>query len=130
MFILLAAEGATGGMSTVIMILLFIAIFYFFLIRPQQKQQKQMEEFRNNLGKGDKITTVGGIHGKIVGVKEKTFQVEIAKGIVIELEKTAINYQANGNTPKKDPVKPEENDKNEEPSTPTAIDEDRNPNLD
>lgn len=76
---------------TLIFILLIILIFYFFMIRPQQKRQKQVEEFRKNLQKGDKVTTVGGIHGKIREVKETTFVIEIAHDVCIEIEKAAIN---------------------------------------
>ena len=127
MFTLLATSGAAT--STLIFIVLMIVIFYFFMIRPQQKQQKKMEEFRNSLGKGDRITTVGGIHGKIVGVKDNTFQIEIAKGIVIEVEKNAINYQPTGQATKKEHPN-DSNRKPEEPETTMTFDDDRNPNLD
>lgn len=75
---------------TLIMILLIIVVFYFFMIRPQQKRQKQMEEFKKSLEKGDKVTTIGGIHGKICDVKESTFLVEIANDVRIEVDKAAI----------------------------------------
>lgn len=129
MFTLLAATGAGTGTSTLIFIVLLIVIFYFFMIRPQQKQQKKMEEFRNSLGKGDRVTTVGGIHGKIVGVKDNTFQIEIAKGIVIEVEKNAINYQPMGQASKKEPSN-DDFRKQDEPETTMPMDDDRNPNLD
>ncbi|MBO7585766.1 MAG: preprotein translocase subunit YajC [Bacteroidales bacterium] len=86
-----AAAPKGGGSMTLIFILLIILIFYFFMIRPQQKRQKQVEEFRKNLQKGDKVTTVGGIHGKIREVKETTFVIEIAHDVCIEIEKAAIN---------------------------------------
>jgi len=80
-----------GGSMTLIFILLIILIFYFFMIRPQQKKQKQIEEFRNKLAKGDKVTTIGGIHGKIREIKERTFVIEIANDVCIEVEKAAIS---------------------------------------
>ena len=86
-----AAAPKGGGSMTLIFILLIILIFYFFMIRPQQKRQKQVEEFRKSLQKGDKVTTVGGIHGKIREVKETTFVIEIAHDVCIEIEKAAIN---------------------------------------
>ncbi len=128
MFTLLAAPAAGSGASTLIFIVLLIVIFYFFMIRPQQKQQKKMEEFRNSLTKGERVTTVGGIHGRIVGVKDNTFQIEIAKGIVIEVEKNAINYQPTGQNQKQQPK--EDDRKPEEPETTISQDDDRNPNLD
>ena len=75
---------------SLIFILLIIVIFYFFMIRPQQKRQKKMEEFRKGLEKGDKVTTIGGIHGKISEVKENTFVIEIANDVRIEVDKAAI----------------------------------------
>jgi len=92
-FTLLQASGSAqgGGMSmTLIMILLILVVFYFFMIRPQQKRQKQMEEFKKSLEKGDKVTTIGGIHGKICDVKETTFLIEIANDVRIEVDKAAI----------------------------------------
>ncbi|MBQ4441255.1 MAG: preprotein translocase subunit YajC [Bacteroidales bacterium] len=86
-----AAAPKGGGSMTLVFILLIILIFYFFMIRPQQKRQKQVEEFRKSLQKGDKVTTVGGIHGKIREVKETTFVIEIAHDVCIEIEKAAIN---------------------------------------
>ena len=90
-----AAAPKGGGSMTLIFILLIILIFYFFMIRPQQKRQKQVEEFRKSLQTGDKVTTVGGIHGKIREIKETTFVIEIAHDVCIEVEKAAINVDEN-----------------------------------
>lgn len=84
------AGSTGGGYMSLIFILLIIVIFYFFMIRPQQKRQKKMEEFRKGLEKGDKVTTIGGIHGKISEVKENTFVIEIANDVRIEVDKAAI----------------------------------------
>lgn len=89
--LLQAAQPKGGGTSMLIFILLMILIFYFFMIRPQQKKQKKVEEFRNGLQKGDKITTIGGIHGKITDVKENTFVIEIANDVRVEIEKAAVS---------------------------------------
>lgn len=88
-----AAKGS--GSMTLIFILLLILVFYFFMIRPQQKKQKQIEEYRSKLAKGDKIITIGGLHGKIVDVQEKTFVIEIADGVKITIEKAAVNVDEN-----------------------------------
>lgn len=88
--------GAMGnGFFTLIFILLLILIFYFFMIRPQQKKQKQIEEYRSKLSKGDKIITIGGLHGKIVDVQEKVFVIEIADGVRISIEKAAVAVDEN-----------------------------------
>jgi preprotein translocase subunit YajC len=86
------ASGMGGGSSMLIFILLMILIFYFFMIRPQQKKQKKVEEARNSLQKGDKVVTIGGIHGKITDIKDRTFTIEIAHDVRIEVDKAAISF--------------------------------------
>lgn len=99
LFLLMApAEGqgaAGGGSMTLIFILLLLLIFYFFMIRPQQKKQKQIEEYRSKLSKGDKIITIGGLHGKITDVQEKVFVIEIADNVKITIEKAAVAIDEN-----------------------------------
>ena len=98
LFLLMApadGQGAGGGSMTLIFILLLLLIFYFFMIRPQQKKQKQIEEYRSQLAKGDKIITIGGLHGKIVDVQEKVFVIEIADGVKITIEKAAVAIDEN-----------------------------------
>lgn len=80
-----------GGWQTMIMILLIIVIFYFFMIRPQNKRNKEERQYRESLQKGQKVVTLGGVHGKIVEVKETTLVIEIANGVNIEIERTAIS---------------------------------------
>ncbi len=93
-----------GGSSMLIFILLMILIFYFFMIRPQQKKQKKIEEARNSLQRGDKVVTIGGIHGKITDIKDNTFTIEIAHDVRIEVDKAAISFNEAtlGKQPKKD----------------------------
>ena len=75
-----AAQSSGGGwISTIIMILLLVVVMYFFMIRPQKKQEKQVNEMRDNLQVGDEITTIGGIIGKIVSIKEETILVETGR---------------------------------------------------
>ena len=108
-----APTGVGGGSSMLIFILLMILIFYFFMIRPQQKKQKKIEEARNSLQRGDKVVTIGGIHGKITDIKDNTFTIEIAHDVRIEVDKAAISFnEATLNQPKQDP-KPEEKKENE-----------------
>ncbi|MBP5663610.1 MAG: preprotein translocase subunit YajC [Bacteroidales bacterium] len=99
LFLLMApadnGQGAGGGSMTLIFILLLLLIFYFFMIRPQQKKQKQIEEYRSKLSKGDKIITIGGLHGKITDVQEKVFVIEIADGVKITIEKAAVAVDEN-----------------------------------
>jgi preprotein translocase subunit YajC len=104
-FILLqpAATPKKGsGMSSLIFILVLVLIFYLFMIRPQAKQNKEQQKFRESLKKGDKIVTIGGIHGKISEVHETTVDVEVENGVKITFEKSAISQgTAANNTEKK-----------------------------
>ena len=80
-----------SGWSTIIMLVVLLVVFYFFMIRPQKKQEKETAEMRNNLQVGDEITTIGGIIGKIVSIKEETIMIETGKEKTkIRLLKTAV----------------------------------------
>lgn len=85
------AEGGEGGLMSFLPLILIVVVFYFFMIRPQLKKQKEQKKFRESLGKGDKVVTIGGIHGKIIEVKDATVILEIANGVQITLEKTALS---------------------------------------
>ena len=85
------ATGASMG-STLLMMVLMIAIFYFMLIRPENTRKKEAEQMRSAVRKGDKITTIGGICGTVVDVKESRIVLETgADQVRIELEKWAIS---------------------------------------
>ncbi|WP_045033363.1 preprotein translocase subunit YajC [Draconibacterium sediminis] len=71
-------------------LLLIIVVFYFFMIRPQVKRQKETRKFRESLQKGDKVVTTGGIYGKVVKIEETAIQLEIAKDVVIKVDKNGI----------------------------------------
>ena len=62
--------------ESILMLVLMLAIFYFMLIRPENKRKKANEEMRNGLKKGDTVTTIGGIVGRVVAIKEDTFVLE------------------------------------------------------
>jgi preprotein translocase subunit YajC len=61
--------------SIILIVVMFVAL-YFFMIRPQKKQEKEQNDMRNNLKVGDEITTIGGIIGKVVSIKEETVTIE------------------------------------------------------
>ena len=73
-----AAQNAGGvnAITTIVMLVAMIAIFYFFMYRPQKKQEKETNAMRNELKVGDEITTIGGIIGKIVSIKDETVLIE------------------------------------------------------
>jgi preprotein translocase subunit YajC len=68
---------------------LMIVVFYFFMIRPQTKKQKELKKFRETLKAGDKVVTIGGVHGKILEVNDSTVLVN-SEGSKIRFEKSAI----------------------------------------
>ena len=79
----LLEEAATGSNAYnwiwIVMLVVIVAFFYFFMIRPQKKQEKQANEMRNALQVGDEITTIGGIIGEIVSIKEETITIETSR---------------------------------------------------
>lgn len=82
--------GTYGG--TIILVVVMVAVFYFFLYRPQKKQEKAAAEMKNNLEVGDEITTIGGLIGEIVSIKEETCVIETSKERTkIRILKSAIS---------------------------------------
>ena len=83
---------AGGGMTSIIMIVAMIAVFYFLMIRPENKRKKEAEQMRSAVKTGDVITTIGGIIGTVVSVKDDKFVMETsADQVRIELAKWAIS---------------------------------------
>jgi len=81
-------------MQQIIMIGMIFIVFYFFMIRPQQKKQKDLKNFRNNMAVGDKVVTIGGVHGKILEITDSTVVLS-SEGSRIRFEKSAISQSAN-----------------------------------
>ena len=85
------SSGGSSMLSIVLMVVLFIGVFYLFGIRPQKKQERQAAEMRNSLMVGDEITTIGGIIGKIVSLKDETIVIETTRDHTrIRLLKSAV----------------------------------------
>ena len=74
------------------MIILLIVVFYLFMILPQRRRQKEVEKKRNAMKAGDKVITVGGVHGKIkrVDPEDSTLLIEVAENVIIKIDKSAI----------------------------------------
>ncbi|ULQ60369.1 preprotein translocase subunit YajC [Brucepastera parasyntrophica] len=70
---------------------LIFVVFYFFIIRPQNKKQKETEKMISALKKGDKIITIGGIHGEVTSTKEKTVVVKVDDNCKIEFSRSAVS---------------------------------------
>lgn len=79
------AQGAAGGLMTILPLILMFVIFYVLLIRPQQKKAKEHRNFLENLKKGDKVVTAGGLYGEITGLTDQTVTLEIADKIRVKV---------------------------------------------
>ena len=90
---LMAADPAAGGSmsATLITFVLIILIFYFLIIRPQKKRDKEAKAMIDAMKKGDKVVTIGGIHGTIVAVRDQTVVVKVDDSARIEFSKSAIS---------------------------------------
>mgnify|MGYP001495771891 CR=1 FL=1 len=86
------------GMSSLIMFAMIFAVMYFFMIRPQIRKQKKESEFRSKLKKGDKIVTIGGIHGKIINLKEDSIIIEVHGGTTLKVERKSISMSGKPGT--------------------------------
>jgi preprotein translocase subunit YajC len=89
--LLQAAENPLGNYSTLLMFGLMFLVFYLFMIRPQMKKAKEEKQFREALKKGDRVVTIGGIHGKIAEVKDTTLIIEVGEGQRLKFEKAAVS---------------------------------------
>lgn len=81
------------GIMGILPLILIFVIFYFLIVLPQRKQQKKHEEMIKNLQKNDEVVTLGGIHGVIVNIKDKTFILRVDENTRIEVDKSAIAYK-------------------------------------
>lgn len=86
-----AGGGLLSSLFPILMLVAMFAAMYFFTIRPQKKAEKEANDMRNNLEVGDEITTIGGIIGKIVSIKEETCVIETSRdGTKIRILKAAV----------------------------------------
>lgn len=96
-------DAAAGGGSMIIMMVVLIAVFYFLMIRPENKRKKEAEAMRNALKVGDNITTIGGIIGDIVSIKDDSIVIETTTDRVrVEFAKFAVSTN---NTAEKEAAK-------------------------
>lgn len=80
-----------GSWLSIGMLLVLLVVFYFFMVRPQKKQEKETNAMRNGLQVGDEITTIGGIIGKIVSIKDETLVIETTRNCTkIRILRTAV----------------------------------------
>lgn len=85
----------TEMLATIGPLVIMFAIFYFLLIRPQQKRQKQVKQMQENLSKGDKIVTIGGLHGTIDALDDSTIVIKCGDGSRLTYDRQAIREVLN-----------------------------------
>jgi len=85
-----AAPQGQSSLSFLFMIGLMILVMWLFMWRPEAKRRKQMQEFRNNLKKGDKVITAGGIYATVKEVKETTLLLEVDSNVTLRIDKNMV----------------------------------------
>lgn len=73
---------------------LILIVLYFFIFRPQAQKAKKQREFKEKVQKGDKVVTIGGIHGKITDEKENSFILDAGNNVKLQIEKSAVSVEA------------------------------------
>lgn len=98
MNVLLMAPPAQGANQNPVMqflpLILIGIVFYFFMIRPQTKKMKDQRNFIEGIKKGDRVVTIGGIHGKIADINEDTYMLEIENGVKMKIDKVSVSLEA------------------------------------
>ena len=88
--LLMAPKEGENPLISLLPLVLIIGVFYFFMIRPQMKKQKELKTFREAVKNGDKIMTIGGIHGKVIEVSDQTVVIEVEGKNRLRVEKSAL----------------------------------------
>ena len=92
LFVMLMAGGEGGGDMTMFVFLgLMFVVMYFFMIRPQSKKAKEQRNFLENIEKGQKVVTIGGIHGKVLSVGDNTLMIEVDSSTKLKVEKSSVS---------------------------------------
>ena len=95
-----AGAPAGGGTSFLIMMVLLFGIMWLFMIRPQRKQQKELEKFRSELKKGDKVVTAGGIYGTVDEIKDRSVLIKVDGDVKLRVDKNSIVRDFSEDAPK------------------------------
>ncbi|GIE92696.1 preprotein translocase subunit YajC [Paractinoplanes rishiriensis] len=86
-----AAGSAGNGFTTILFLLLLFGVVYFLMIRPQQKRRREALQMQSALGPGDRIVTIGGLHGTVVSIVDDVATLEISPGVTVQFARQAIS---------------------------------------
>jgi|TARA_Y100000782_G_scaffold34993_1_gene39227 preprotein translocase subunit YajC len=84
---------AFSGLAQLFFPVAILAVFYFFLIRPEQNKKKKQSDFVNNLKKGQRVVTVGGVHGKIVNIEKTIVTLDVDRGTKIQVDRNSVSLE-------------------------------------
>jgi len=84
---------AFSGLAQLFFPVAILAVFYFFLIRPEQNKKKKQSDFVNNLKKGQRVVTVGGVHGKIVNIEKTVVTLDVDRGTKIQVDRNSVSLE-------------------------------------
>lgn len=98
MFYFQAQPGQPSLIAGLLPFILMLVIFYFLLIRPQQKQQRQRNEMLRNLRKGNRVITLGGIFGEIVGITDETIKLKVADKVELLMTRNSVSQVVESKT--------------------------------
>jgi preprotein translocase subunit YajC len=107
------AAGPAGFLTSIIPFAFIILIFYFLIIRPQNKKRKETEKMLSALKKGDKVITIGGVHGTVQHVKESTVIIKVDDNVKIEFLRSAVSNVVTASKEEKIEDKSEDREKSE-----------------
>jgi preprotein translocase subunit YajC len=93
-FLMMGGQDGGNPVTSIVFLVLIFGVFWLFMIRPQVKKQKEQQKFKESIGKGDKVVTIGGIHGKILEVQDATFIIEVEGGNRLKIEKSAVSMES------------------------------------
>ena len=84
---------ASSGLAQLFFPVAILVVFYFFLIRPEQNKKKKQGDFVNNLKKGQRVVTVGGVHGKIVNIEKNVVTLDVDRGTKIQFDRNSVSLE-------------------------------------
>ena len=83
----------SSGLAQLFFPVAILVVFYFFLIRPEQNKKKKQGDFINNLKKGQRVVTVGGVHGKIVNIEKTVVTLDVDRGTKIQFDRSSVSLE-------------------------------------
>ena len=83
----------SSGLAQLFFPVAILVVFYFLLIRPEQNKKKKQGDFINNLKKGQRVVTVGGVHGKIVNIEKTIVTLDVDRGTKLQVDRNSVSLE-------------------------------------